>query len=185
MNLKLVNYTKLSSNEHIELLEIRNFSYVRKNMKNEALIKLEDHLSWIKTLNNDNTKTYFAVFSDNILVGGINITDIDMEQKTSSWGLFVRANINPMVPSISTYLIIDKVFRTLDVNTLNLEVNKLNINAYKFDKNFGFIDNGEYDDEDNSYYLMCMNKQDWETKKDSGLLKVIKLKIERSQIEII
>lgn len=182
MNLNFINYTKLSLEEHIKLLEIRNLEYVRKNMKSESIIELSDHLNWMNGLREDKTKIYYAVLSDDKLVGGINITDIDYKNGTSSWGLFMKANTNPMIPSIATYLIIDKVFNTLKLNELNLEVNKLNTNAYKFDKNFNFIDNGEYDDGKNSYYLMNMKKNDWESNKNKGLLKIIKTKIDNSNI---
>ncbi len=182
MNLKFINYTKLSVDEHTQLLKIRNFEYVRKNMKNDSIIAMENHLSWIENLGNDNTKVYYAVFLDNKLIGGINVTDIDILNKTSAWGLFMQANINPMVPSIATYIIIDRVFNILRINKLNLEVNKLNINAYKFDKNFGFVDNGEYNDGQNSYFLMYMHKSDWEVNKTKGLLKVVKSKIDNITI---
>lgn len=182
MNLKFLNYIKLSSNEHIQLLEIRNLEYVRINMKNDSIILIEDHLSWVEDLNDDDTKVYYAVFLDKKLVGGINITDIDTLDKTSSWGLFMQANINPMVPSIATYMIIDRIFNTLEINILNLEVNKRNSNAYKFDKNFGFIDNGEYNDGKNSYFLMYMNKANWELNKNKGLLKIVKSKIGNSTV---
>ncbi len=183
MNLEFISYARLLPNDHTKLLEIRNLKYVRKNMKNDSIIKINDHLSWINNFENDNTKIYYAVFSDNNLVGGVNITDINYKSGTSSWGLFMKENINPMIPSIATYLIIDKVFNTLELNTLNLEVNQLNINAYKFDKNFGFIDDGEYDDGKNSYYLMHIDKTMWEQHKDKGLLKIVKTKINNSNIK--
>jgi len=182
MNLKFINYIKLSAEEHLQLLKVRNFDYVRKNMKNDSIITINDHLDWIKKLSKDDSKMYYAIFSDNKLVGGINITDIDIEEMSASWGLFVQANINPMIPSIATYLIIDKVFNVLKLTTLNLEVNKININAYKFDKNFGFIDNGEYIDGKNSYYLMSMDRKDWESNKNKGLLKMVKSKISSATI---
>lgn len=182
MKLDFVNYTKLSLEEHIQLLEIRNQEYVRKNMKNDKIIKLQDHLSWIKVLKEDHTKIYYAIFSEGRLVGGINITDIDLYSKTSSWGLFMQNNLNPMIPTMSTYLIIEKIFNELCLDNLNLEVNKQNMNAYKFDKNFGFIDNGEYINGGNAYYLMTMNKTAWESNKTKGLLKIVKTKLNNSSI---
>ncbi len=184
MKLKLVNYTKLSLDEHIQLLEIRNQEYVRKNMRNDEIIKLQEHNSWIRSLEDDQTKVYYAILAEGKLVGGINITAIDLQNNTSSWGLFMQHNLNPMIPTISTYLIIDHIFNTLNLEKLDLEVNKQNVNAYNFDKNFGFTDNGEYSDGRNAYYLMTMNKADWESNKTKGLLKVVKTKIDNSNITL-
>jgi len=182
MNLNFVNYTKLSFDENLQLLKIRNFDYVRKNMKNDSIILIDDHISWVKSLYTDNTKIYYAILLDNTIVGGINITGIDYKTRVSSWGLFMQANTNPMIPSIATYLIIDKVFNTLNLDILNLEVNKINTNAYKFDKNFGFIHNGEYNDNENSYYLMSMDKDGWKSNKNNALLKIVKRKIDNANI---
>jgi len=180
MKLDFINYSKLSLEEHKQLLEIRNQEYVRRNMKNDAVIELEDHLSWISRLEEDKSKIYYAIFSDNTLVGGVNITEIDTNNSTASWGIFMQNNLNPMIPSLTTYLLIDKIFNSLGVDRLNLEVNKLNSNAHQFDKNFGFVDYDEYSDENNSYYLMYMKKDTWESNKELGLLKILKNKLDKT-----
>ncbi len=177
MNLDFINYTNLSLEDHQQLLQIRNQEYVLRNMKNSDAIKIADHLSWVSTLGDDKSKLYYAIFSENTLVGGINITDMNHENSTSSWGLFIQNNLNPMIPSLATYLIIDKIFNSLGINKLNLEVNKLNSNAYQFDKNFGFVDNGEYSDDRNTYHLMSMDKDTWQLNKEQGLLKILKSKL--------
>jgi UDP-4-amino-4,6-dideoxy-N-acetyl-beta-L-altrosamine N-acetyltransferase len=183
MNLTFTDYTLLTPKEHLDLLEIRNMEYIRQNMKNSNVIEENDHFRWVDTLKENNSKIYYALFWNQKLIGGINITDIDWVNKNASWGLFMKTNTNPMVPSMATYLIIEKVFHILGMEILNLEVNKLNQNAYKFDKNFGFIDKGEYSDKENSYYLMHMTKQIWEQSKNNNLLKIIKNQINKTDIK--
>ena len=47
------------------------------------------------------------------------------------------------------------------------------------DRNFGFIDNGEYSDEKNSYHLMTMEKETWKVAKNTGLLKILSSKLNK------
>ena len=183
MNLTFLNYTTLTPDQHKELLFIRNLDYVRINMLDDSVIDINDHLQWVEKLKNDSTRKYYAILLDNELIGGINITNIDMNNKTSYWGIFMKKNSNPMVPSLSTYIIIDKIFNELKLEILNLEVNINNINAYKFDKNFGFQDVDEYTKGESKYYLMKMHKDDWEQHKITPLLKIIKQKLDTVTIK--
>jgi len=56
------NYKLLAKNEHIELLNIRNSKYVREVSNDKDVISLENHLQWIKNL--DESKCYLALFID-------------------------------------------------------------------------------------------------------------------------
>ncbi len=179
MNLEFKNYTTLSNEEHIKLLSIRNSEHVRNNMKTKDIINIQEHMGWITKLEQSTTNTYYAVLVDDIICGAVYITDIDLDTKQSSWGLFFEQPINPFISSFSAYLLIDRIFTTLGIAKLNLEVNKLNTNAYKFDLNFGFEVYDEYRDNSDEYYLMFMNQETWNQRKETGLLRTISQRLKK------
>ena len=185
MNIEFKNYILLSSNEHKEILEIRNSNYIRHNMNNKDIIEINAHLQWVENLKKDTKNIYYAVLIDEEILGAVYITEINYKDSTSTWGLYFKNNINPFISSFATYLLIDRIFNTLKIKRLNLEVSKLNTNAYKFDLSFGFLVYDEVKNDYGEYYLMFMNSSKWEQSKTTGLLKTLGKKLEKVQYKFI
>ncbi|MBD3799583.1 MAG: UDP-4-amino-4,6-dideoxy-N-acetyl-beta-L-altrosamine N-acetyltransferase [Epsilonproteobacteria bacterium] len=183
MELIFKNFIKLTRVEHKDILNIRNSEYVRNNMKSRSIIKFEDHLNWINKLKQDNSNIYYAISFGDEIVGAIYITDIDYNQNKSTWGLYFKRNINPLILSVSTYCIIDKVFNELNLSILNLEVNKNNISAYNFNLSFGFKVYQNKLEMDEEYFLMRMTKDFWNKNKEHGPLKFLYKKIQNINIK--
>jgi UDP-4-amino-4,6-dideoxy-N-acetyl-beta-L-altrosamine N-acetyltransferase len=179
MKIVLKNYLLLTEDESIKLLKVRNHKDIKRNMLNQETILLKSHLRWLSSLRGDEKSYYYAVFADNKLFGGVNITRLDYKKSIASWGIFFNSKANPLVPSIAAYLLIDRIFNTLNISTLNLEVNKLNINAYNFDIHFGFKTYNEFEERNNHYHLMTMNKEYWNNNKSIGFVGVIEKRIEK------
>lgn len=178
MNLIYKNFKELSNDEHTSLLNIRNSDHVRLNTKTKKVITFEEHLSWIEKLKEDTLNIYYAVIENDKIIGSISITDINHNIKECSWGLYFKTNINPLVSSISAYLIIDRVFNFYDLTKLNLEVNKKNQAAYKFDLTLGFKVYDEKEELGDAYYLMTMSKSIWNTNSNTSLMSTIKKKLD-------
>lgn len=181
--IKFYNFLLLKEEEHKKLLEIRNSDYIRLKMKNTNIIELKNHLKFIKNLKKSKKDIYYAVFDSENIVGSINITDIDGQD--CFWGIYFKKNINPLISSLCTYIIIDKIFNELNIENLYLEVAKENISAYRFDLSFGFKVCAKSEKNEGKYYNMHMNKQYWNRNKDSGILAIIKRKINKLNYEII
>lgn len=185
MNIVLKNFVHLEKLEHEKILELRNDESIRNNMKSNEIIEIKSHFSWIENLKREKLNIYYAVIQDNNIIGAIYITNINYTNKSATWGLYFKKKINPFISSIVTYLIMNKIFYDLGINVLNLEVNKLNTSAYKFDLNFGFKVYDEYKEKDNEYYLMTMNKEYWNKNRESGILIIIKRKIDKINYKFI
>ena len=173
----------MTEDEHRKLLEIRNLDYIRIGTNDGKIIELENHLSWVENLKSDTTKIFYAVYVDGELLGGINL--FDMLDEVSHWGLFFRQAINPFVTSFVTYLLMERGFNQFGVERMNLEVNKQNSNAYKFDLNFGFSVYDEYKNGDEEFFKMYLNRNDWNSKKESGLLGIIYKKLQTVEYKFI
>jgi len=179
MKMIFKNFTDLSYEEHISILNIRNSDYVRLNMKSSEIIKIENHIKWVEKLLLDKSDIYYCVFNNKEIVGAIYVTTINYEKKTSSWGLYFKAKINPFISSISTYLLIDRVFNFYQLNTLNLEVNKKNNAAYQFDLSFGFNLTDDKIENEEEYYVMSLTKNTWNNNSNSKLMLLLNKKINK------
>lgn len=171
MELKFVNYVALNDIEHEALLKIRNSDYVRLEGLNTKIISLEEHLQWVGSLIGNQGKKYYAVLLNGDIVGGINL--FDMIGSQAYWGLFFKANVNPLVSSVSAYLLFNKVFVDMNLEKLLLEVRCDNVNACQFDKNFGFDIVSEFELDGCQYYKMEQSRSEWLANQNKPILNFI------------
>lgn len=162
----LKDYTLLNNQEQNMLLDLRNESYVRQNSLDDSIIPLENHLRWVESLKSSEDKHYFAVFSQDELVGAINVFDIKSQMK---WGVFFKEEASLMFKTLVPIYFLEHVLRTYDVDYLYLQALKTNENAISFDKNLGFI----VCDEDETVITMKMNEIMFEEAKKAPFLKRI------------
>lgn len=182
MNLRFKEFTKLNINEHEMLLSIRNSNYVRNNMKMDVIIELKNHLQWIDNLKNDEKNIYFAVYENDCIVGAVYITTINREEDTCTWGLYFKDNINPLISSLSAFLIIEKMFYELNIKTIYAEVKRENIAAYKFNITLGFK---EEQNQDENYYKLFTNINIWENNKNTRTIQTIKKRLDKIEYQFI
>ena len=130
MELKFIDYINLSMGEHEALLNIRNSDYVRLEGLNTNVIAIKEHLQWVASLIKNKEKKYYAITLDGEIVGGINLFDVSHNQ--AHWGLFFRANINPLVPSISAYLLFDKKRKSNVILKFFILIHVFKIDIYNF-----------------------------------------------------
>lgn len=167
MKIEFRDFIYLSEKEQIDILEIRNSSYVRENMINDTIIEKEAHLSWIKSLKIDENNRYFVVLLDDIVVGSLyfNINNKD----ECFWGIYLKKGFSPIFSTLSAYIFIEFLFNKKLKEVFALVKNQ-NQNAIKFNKNFGF----KSFKEDEEFIYLKLSKEDWENQNNSKLLKPIK-----------
>ncbi len=168
----LKDYTRLTKDENIQLLDLRNQEYVREVSLDEKIIGLDDHLSWLEKLKDDKTKEYYAVYFNGELIGAINLFDIHKDLK---WGVFFKQTSSLVIKSIVPLYFLDYMFKKFNPLYIYLDVKKDNQNAISFDKNLGFSICNEVE----NIVTMKMNKQQFEEAKKSIFLKRVVKKIEK------
>ena len=87
-NIELINFIDLNMTEKQMVLDWRNNKRTSKFMYEKKNISLENHLKYIESLKTDLTKIYFLVKQDNIGIGVIDFTNIDLENKFVEIGLY-------------------------------------------------------------------------------------------------
>lgn len=157
-------------------MKIRNIKEIRDISLDNKIITLDQHLSWLKKMENDNMKRYFAIFCDDELLGGINIFAIDKEPK---WGVFFKDKTSLIIKSIVPIYFINYFFDSFKCDKLFAEIKKNNLNAISYNKSLGFIviEHGDI-------VKMQLDKKSYIKAKDGMILKRIIKKIKLYDIEM-
>ena len=176
MKIVFKNYSTLNEQESFEILNIRNKDFIRKNMITNEIISLENHTKWTNSLKNNLDKKYFAVLCENEVIGSCSWVK---KKDEFTWGIFFKEEVNPIILSCCAYLFLENCFFNDKIEKLGSLVKKENSIAFSFNKNFGF----ELYKEDENYFYLELEKQKWENRKNSKLLKPIKNYLDKIDFE--
>jgi len=176
MKIVFKNYSTLNEQESFEILNIRNKDFIRKNMITNEIISLENHTKWINSLKNNLDKKYFAIICENEVMGSCSWVK---EKDEFTWGIFFKEEVNPIISSCCAYLFLENCFFYDKIEKLGSLVKKENTIAFSFNKNFGF----ELYKEDEDYFYLKLEKEDWENNKNSRLIKSIKKYLDKIEYQ--
>jgi len=138
--IKLINFTELSHNEKLMVLEWRNHPRIRAWMFTKEPISLENHLNYIDSLSLIKDRIYFLVKEDSKPVGVIDFTNIKDEK--AEIGLYAKPELKGMGSRLMQE-IISYAFNVLKIKTLVSEVFEANTSAIKLYKKFTFKEIGK------------------------------------------
>ena len=136
---ELIDFVDLSFEEKKSVLKWRNHKAIKAWMYNQNDISLEEHLGFIDSLLFCKSKQYLMVKKDNLYLGVIDLTDIDFNKRTSSFGLYAnpfkktKESGKMLLESVTKY-----AFEILTLDTLKLEVFTDNEKALHLYKKQGF-----------------------------------------------
>jgi len=131
----LINFTDLSFNEKIMVLEWRNHPQTRKWMYTQDEISLENHMNFIESLKTREDKLYFVMKQEDEYLGVIDF--YNFENNLCEFGLYSNPNTSS-VGKIMMNKIVNYAFDTLNSNLLIAEVFSDNIKAIKLYDRFNF-----------------------------------------------
>jgi len=133
---QLINFTQLSLDEKMMILEWRNDKSVKKWMYNRNNITLEDHLQYIDSLNSRDDRIYFLVKNETAYLGVVDLTEIKGEE-SAELGIY----INPKLRGYGILLmskIIEYSFQELKIKILYANVYEKNTKAINLYTKFNF-----------------------------------------------
>jgi UDP-4-amino-4,6-dideoxy-N-acetyl-beta-L-altrosamine N-acetyltransferase len=167
--IKMVTLKRLKE-KHLELVRSwRNNPKIQQYMYSSNYISEEDQIKWFNSIKNDHTKLYYVIHYDDIPVGVVNLTNIDIINKKCSWGLYIgdMSFRGKGIASAVEQKIFHKVFNKIKLNRLEGEVFADNTNVIKLHEKNGFkkegyheqyvIKDGEYRD----VISIALLKKDW------------------------
>lgn len=150
----LKNFTTLSLEEQKMVLTWRNNIEIRQWMYSQDIISLEDHLSYVSSLESKKDRYYFLVKKDDENIGVIDFTSIDRTNGTAEIGLYAK----PQSKGNGKHLmqeIIKYGFNDIKISKLLANVFITNQKAIALYKRFGFK---EYKTDDNLVYMELNNE---------------------------
>lgn len=137
MDIKLT----LLSNEDIEQVRMwRNSKEVAAYMYSDEEITKEQQQNWFDKVSKSTTSKYWIINYNNIKVGLVSITDINLNLSSCFWAFYLGdtsirgAGIGGKVE----YTILKYVFEELKLNKLKCEVFVFNDKVIKMHEKFGF-----------------------------------------------
>jgi UDP-4-amino-4,6-dideoxy-N-acetyl-beta-L-altrosamine N-acetyltransferase len=133
----LINFTDLSFNEKIMVLEWRNHPQTRKWMYTQDEISVENHLNFIESLKTRDDKLYFILKKDENYIGVIDF--YNFENDLCEFGLYS----NPFLKIAGTGSLLmeaglNYAFDFLKITKLKLEVFEENLRAQGLYERYGF-----------------------------------------------
>ncbi|QOG12151.1 UDP-4-amino-4,6-dideoxy-N-acetyl-beta-L-altrosamine N-acetyltransferase [Arcobacter sp. FWKO B] len=140
-DIQLINFTELTNEEQIMVLNWRNDPLIKEWMYNKNNISIEEHLNFIESLKNSKDKLYFLVKNKVDFLGVVDFTNIST--KNVFFGLY--ANPNSKIPGIGRLLdeiCINYAFNTLHADILSLEVYSDNLKTINLHKKYKFQEVG-------------------------------------------
>ena len=135
--LTLKNFTELSQEEKEMVLQWRNHDTVRRWMYQKDPIALEDHLSYIDSLEHREDRCYFLVKKGDLPIGVIDFTSINKEQKSAEIGLYAAPTLKGVGKDLMR-AIIEYGSKQMGLQRLLANVYKNNERAIKLYKTYGF-----------------------------------------------
>jgi len=135
-SIELINFTELTNDEKLMVLEWRNHPEVRRWMFTQEPIEKENHLSYIDSLKIRKDRIYFLVKKEGDPIGVIDFTAIDLKKEQADIGLYANLNIKG-VGSDLMHTIIEYGFEQLNLKRLISEVYEENTKAIALYECFG------------------------------------------------
>ena len=136
----------LNSDDLDLVLKWRNSPEIRKVMFSDHVISLAEHQRWFAGTqrNRDQSRHWIFECNGNPL-GQVNITQIDKENRRCYCGFFIGAvDAPPGSGSVMGFLVLEKLFETMDMNKLCSEVLATNTVSINYHKKLGFVEEGYF-----------------------------------------
>lgn len=133
------NFITLSDDMVLKIWEWRNSPEIRKYMYTKDIIPLENHLRYVKSLENRDDVAYWLVCKDGEPIGVTSLTDIDMSSSTAELGYYmIPTKLNSGLGLEFAYYNMQFVFcSTIACEYLHGGIHRTNINALTLDSYLG------------------------------------------------
>ncbi len=149
LDLRVVNYIDMTLDESRRVWEVRNLPEIRKCMTQPDPFPFESHLSFVKSLVNNKTKLYYAIFLNDELVGSYDFIDIK-DGVSAEHGLYINPIFHKKGYGKIIESLMDNYIKVRGVRRLLAEVLKTNPASYQYHLKVGY---NVYNEDDKYYYL--------------------------------
>jgi len=134
----------LSDDDAAMLLRWRNLPEISRYMYTDHIITPQEHAAWFQRARARDDARYWVITTGGVDVGLVNLSDIDMHHRTSSWAFYIAdvAARGKGVGAFTEYTILEVVFGEMGLRKLSCEVLASNPAVLGMHERFGFIREG-------------------------------------------
>lgn len=167
--INLVPLISLETEIQLKIRELRNEINIRKWMYTDHLIGVNEHLSWINKLKQDNSQIVFAILDEtlNTPLGLISVNEINTLHKKADWAYYLGETARGGLGTTLEYHFINFIFEILKLEKLNCEVIEGNAPVIALHKKFHFEEEGFRrsniikNNDRVGVHLLGLTKEDW------------------------
>lgn len=142
LSLNDLKLRKMTESDLEMVLNWRNSEHVRRYSLTDHIIKLEEHKKWYESIRNSHKCEWLIAELKNNPIGVVSITDINQQDSTCSWGLYVgELNQNLGMGILMEIRAIDYIFGHYGIRKIwgqVLESNRIIL----IHKKFGYVVEG-------------------------------------------
>lgn len=141
--IRLIPFAKLSPEESLEILSVRNEPEVRRNMYAQQVIDVAEHRRWMADISARRDVKWFAVTIGGPIIGGVGLTAIAPTHRRSDWAFYLSTNAQGSgLGSALEFKFLCWAFGAFGLNKLNCEVLAFNEPVIALHRKFGFVEEG-------------------------------------------
>lgn len=170
MNNNGLNFRRIEANDADLILKWRTSERVSNFMRSDIDNNLNSQINWINSLEN---QKYYAwlIYLNQVPIGFINLTDICLFKKTTSWGFYIGDDNYLGYGGLILPYFYNFVFIKLGLEEIRAEVFYNNLNVINTHLKFGYIFDPHNDkvikknEKDVLLVSMVLLKNSWNFKK--------------------
>lgn len=133
-----IKFKKICVNDAKLILEWRTSERVTNFMNTDLEYNLSDQIDWINNLKKSETSYYWVIQINNTSIGLIYITNLNISQKSASWGYYIGDENFLGLGSLVPPYLYNFLFNELHLNVLQAEVFYDNLTVIKMHLKFGY-----------------------------------------------
>lgn len=134
-NIKLTRFKNFSQDIALSILDIRNDNNIRKNMINDHLIKLDDHINWLKNNIIGEKNIFYIVYIKDEISGLVRFI---INEDKAEWSYYLNKNCKNIYGAYVEYIAIEKIFEVKEIDQLKCQVLSFNYKVLSLHQKFGF-----------------------------------------------
>ncbi|GGK34136.1 hypothetical protein GCM10010965_28800 [Caldalkalibacillus thermarum] len=154
------------------ILNWRNSERVRKNMVNDHIISMHEHLQWFRKIQNKGSECYLVFYINEKPIGLVCFNKIDDNHRHCMWGFYVGEDNAPKGSGLAMgYMGLNYAFEQIYLNKVYGEVLSYNQISKNFHIKLGFAKEGKFKQhirKGNRYidvYRFGLLRKEWRSKR--------------------